>query len=132
MSNAKILVADDEVQFRNVVAYKFRNAGLEVITACDGAEALELAETERPDLMIVDYQMPELDGLQLCSRLRQQADTASIPVILLTAHGMNMDETLFEQAGVTVLMAKPFSPRELLARAKELLSESQTVAPVRG
>jgi len=128
MSNKRILVADDEPHILNVVSFKLRNAGLEVITARNGQEALELAKSERPDLVIVDYQMPVLDGLEACIRLREEPATASIPVIMLTARGIDIEQVELERAGINSLMAKPFSPREVLARVQELLSLNQECA----
>ena len=128
MSNKRILVADDEVHILNVVSFKLRNAGLEVITARNGQEALELAKSERPDLLIVDYQMPGLNGLEVCLQLRQEPGTASIPAIMLTARGVDIDQAELERAGISLLMPKPFSPRKVLARAQGLLSLKEECA----
>jgi two-component system, OmpR family, alkaline phosphatase synthesis response regulator PhoP len=122
MANEKILVADDEVQYVDVISYKFRNAGLEVISAGNGREALELARKEKPDLVIMDYQMPEMDGLELCMEIRKDPEISQTPVILLTAYGMIIDEREQKMARINALMPKPFSPRELLAKVRELLS----------
>src|SRR5580692_265856 len=81
MAAKKILVADDESHILHVVSLKLRNAGFEVLTAADGQEALELAQSERPDLLITDYHMPQLSGLELCQKLKQDPATARIPGI---------------------------------------------------
>ena len=81
----KVLVVDDEVHILHVVSLKLRNAGFAVITAQDGQEALEIAQVELPDLIITDYQMPHLSGLELCQRLKQLPGTKDIPALLLKA-----------------------------------------------
>lgn len=117
----RILVVDDEVAILHVVALKLRMAGFEVRTAQDGAAGLELAQVEKPDLVISDYQMPKLSGLEMCQRLRQNPRTADIPAILLTARGFDLDESALQAAGIGRCMSKPFSPREVLEAAEEFL-----------
>jgi len=129
MANEKVLVADDEVQYVDVVAYKLENAGIQVIRARDGQAALELALSEKPHLLILDYQMPALTGLEVCQQLRDHPDTAQIPVILLTARGLDIDQEELQRCGVDLLMPKPFSPRELLAKVQEIISASARSAP---
>src|SRR5580704_4616633 len=91
MAAKKILVADDESHILNVVSLKLRNAGFEVITAGDGQEALEMAHSSHPDLLITDYHMPHLSGLELCQKLQQDSATSGIPAIMLTARGYQLD-----------------------------------------
>jgi len=114
-----ILVADDESHILSVVSLKLRNAGFRVLTAQDGQEALEMALHERPDLLITDYQMPLLSGLELCQRLRQQH--AAVPTIMLTARGYSLEPQETAQNGILRILSKPFSPRHLLATVQELL-----------
>jgi len=123
MSNKLVLVADDEVHIREVISYKLQIAGLEVITAHDGSEALELAKSESPDLLIVDYQMPGLTGLEVCLSLRQEPGTSKIPAIMLTAKGLDIEQAELDQAGISVVIPKPFSPREVLSCVEELLGQ---------
>lgn len=123
MTNRRVLVADDEVHILNVVSFKLRNSGLEVLTARDGQEALELARAERPDLLIVDYQMPGLNGLEVCLKLREDPETAQVPAIMLTARGLDIEQDQLDQAGIRMVIPKPFSPREVLGSAEELLNE---------
>ncbi len=123
MNKKLVLVADDEVHIREVISYKLQNAGLEVIMARDGHEALELAKSESPDLLIVDYQMPGLNGLEVCLQLRQEPQTQRIPAIMLTARGLDVAQTELDRAGIRMVMAKPFSPREVLGCAEELLGQ---------
>ena len=121
MCNKRVLVADDEVHILNVVSYKLQNAGLEVITARDGTEALAQARAERPDLLIMDYQMPGLNGLEVCLQLREDPETSNIPAIMLTARGLDLAQSELDRAGISVVIAKPFSPREVLSCVTELL-----------
>ena len=120
--NAKtILVADDESHILHVVSLKLRNAGFKVITARDGAEALSLAQQEKPHLLITDYHMPELSGLELSQKLKQDAATSAIPAIMLTARGYHLEPTDTERSGILKMIAKPFSPRQLLTTVNEVL-----------
>src|SRR5437867_1223713 len=121
MSERTILVADDESHILHVVSLKLRNAGFRVITARDGAEALELAQHEHPDLLITDYHMPQLSGLELCQRLKQDQATSNIPAIMLTARGYHLEPSDTEQSGILRMLSKPFSPRHLLATVNEVL-----------
>ena len=116
-----ILVADDESHILHVVSLKLRNAGFNVVTARDGQEALELAQAERPHLLITDYHMPQLSGLELCRRLKQEAATSGIPAIMLTARGYNLEPGDTEESGILRMLSKPFSPRQLLTTVNEVL-----------
>ena len=122
----KILVADDEAHILHVVSMKLRNAGYEVITAEDGQEALELCEAEKPDLIITDYQMPAKTGLEVCKELRQHEATKAIPAIMLTARGFDIEPQEMAEAGIAAVMAKPFSPREVLEKVACLLAGAAT------
>lgn len=121
MSERTILVADDESHILHVVSLKLRNAGFRVLTARDGAEALEMAQQENPDLLITDYHMPELSGLELCQRLKQDEKTSRIPAIMLTARGYHLEPHDTEQSGILRMLSKPFSPRQLLSTVNEVL-----------
>ena len=118
----KILVADDETHILHVVSLKLRNAGFIVLTARDGQEALELAQQEKPDLIITDYHMPQLSGLELCQRLKRDRATSGIPAIMLTARGYHLDPNDTEQSGILRMLSKPFSPRQLLTTVNEVLA----------
>src|ERR1044072_130278 len=124
MSEKTILVADDESHILHVVSLKLRNAGFKVLTARDGQEALEVAQQQHPDLLIPDYHMPQLSGLELCQRLKQDAATSNIPAIMLTARGYHLEPHDTEQSGVLRMISKPFSPRLLLAAVNEILGEA--------
>ena len=129
MDSKRVLVADDEVHILNVVSYKLQNAGFEVITACDGQEALELARSERPDLLLVDYQMPVLNGLEVCLQLREGPQAQQIPTIMLTARGLDVEQAELDRAGISMIIPKPFSPREVLSCVEELLSQEDAHFP---
>src|SRR5947208_11376281 len=116
-----ILVADDESHILHVVSLKLRNAGFRVVTARDGQEALEMAQQENPDLLITDYHMPQLSGLELCQRLKQDPATSHIPAIMLTARGYHLEPSDTEQSGILRMLSKPFSPRHLLTTVNEVL-----------
>src|SRR5215213_5595221 len=119
-----ILVADDESHILNVVSLKLRNAGFRVLTAHDGQEALDAAQQERPDLIITDYHMPLLSGLELCRRLKQDPATSGIPAIMLTARGYHLEPRDTAESGIRRMLSKPFSPRHLLATVNEVLGGS--------
>lgn len=124
MAGKTILVADDETHILHVVSLKLRNAGFLVITARDGQEALEMAQMEKPHLIITDYHMPQLSGLELCQRLKQDPATSSIPAIMLTARGYQLDPADTQQSGILCMLSKPFSPRQLLTTVNEVLERA--------
>ena len=128
MANEKILVVDDEEGLVEIIRMRLKQDGYNVVTAGNGQEALDLARKEKPDLVITDYQMPEMDGLALCAEMRKDPILALTPVILLTAYGMIIEETEQSTAGINAMMPKPFSPRELLAKVRELLDSLRTPA----
>ncbi len=125
MSRSKplILIADDEVHILHVVSLKLRNAGYDIITAEDGEEAYELAVNRHPDLVITDFHMPFVTGLELCQKLKQESSTAGIPALMLTARGFTLPGEALEQTNITGVLSKPFSPREVLARVAELVGQ---------
>jgi len=116
-----ILVADDESHILHVVSLKLRNADFTVLTAQDGQEAYEIAQAEHPHLLITDYHMPHLSGLELCQKLKQDPATSGIPAIMLTARGYHLEPHDTEQSGILRMISKPFSPRQLLATVNEIL-----------
>lgn len=115
-----ILIADDEAHIRHVVSMKLTNAGYDVITAEDGEEALEICRTKLPDLLITDYQMPFMDGLELCERITGQID-GPIAILMLTARGFDVSREDMLAAGISAVLAKPFSPKEVLRKVVEVL-----------
>lgn len=125
MSAKTLLIVDDEPHVRHMLDYKFVRAGFSVITATNGVDALRLAREHHPGLIITDLQMPGGDGLSLCLQLREQPDTATIPVIMLTARGYKVPPSDLVRTNIKLLVPKPFSPRELLGQVEELLNASQ-------
>jgi two-component system phosphate regulon response regulator PhoB len=116
-----ILVADDEAHIVHVVTLKLQNAGYRVITAEDGEEALALAIEHQPDLVITDFQMPFMTGLELCMQLKTHEQTKTIPALMLTARGFSLASEYLEQTNIVTVLSKPFSPRDILARVQELI-----------
>src|ERR1043165_9947106 len=101
-----ILVADDESHILNVVSLKLRNAGFRVLTAADGQEALDIALAELPDLLITDFHMPQLSGLELCRRRKQEATTRTLPAIMLTARGYHLEAQDTQESGILKMISK--------------------------
>jgi CheY-like chemotaxis protein len=118
----KILVVDDEAHILQVLSLKLRNAGYEALTAVDGEEGVEIARRELPDLVITDFQMPYMTGLELCRALAEHAPTAQIPVLMLTARGYALDDEDLEIGNIRDVLSKPFSPRAILEQVEQLLS----------
>lgn len=121
MKAKTVLVVDDEVHIVNVVAMKFRCAGYRVLTARDPQDAFDLAQRELPDLVITDHQMAGGSGLDLCKQLKATPATSNIPAIVLTAYDFTIVEEAAGCCNISSIMAKPFSPRELLTRACSIL-----------
>lgn len=130
MDMKTILIADDETHILNVLSIKLKNAGYSVITAEDGAEAYGLACTQKPDLVITDYQMPKLSGLELCSKLTCEPATSDVSAILLTARGFSLSEEDMRLGNIREVITKPFSPRKVLSRVRELLGEAAIATEV--
>ena len=122
----RVLVADDEAHIRHIVSMKLANAGYEVVTAADGEEALELCLAEAPQLVITDFQMPYLSGLEMCYKLREADATRDIPVLMLTARGFDIEPQEMAAAGISEVLSKPFSPREVLQKAQELIGQAES------
>lgn len=117
----KILLVDDEPDTIDLLQFNLRSAGLTTISAGDGAEAIRKARLELPDLIILDLMLPEVDGLEVCKILRRDAATSAIPILMLTAKAEEIDRILGLELGADDYLTKPFSPRELVLRAKALL-----------
>ena len=124
-SPAKILVVEDEPNMVAGLRDNFEFEGYEVITARDGIEGLERALAESPDLVVLDVMMPRMSGLEVCKQLR--AKRASIPIIMLTARGQEVDKVVGLELGADDYVTKPFSIRELLARVRAILRRTAAV-----
>lgn len=118
---SKILVVDDETVLLETIVYNLEQAGYQVVTAADGASALEAAHRERPDLVILDLMLPVIDGLEVCRQLRREADTSGILILMLTAKGDEIDKVVGLEVGADDYVTKPFGKHELMARVKALL-----------
>ena len=110
MNPKRILVVDDEARVREMIEFRLRQYGFDVIQAADGREALAVASKEQPDLVLLDVMMPELDGFQVCSRLKQHEATQHIPVVMLTAKAEAKDVTRAFNSGASDYVVKPYDP----------------------
>jgi two-component system phosphate regulon response regulator PhoB len=119
-----ILIADDEPNQLELLSFNLEQAGFAVMKAMHGQDALQKIEDHSPDLVILDWMMPHMSGIELCRALRSRADTKLLPVIILSARGEEGDRTLGLDTGADDYMSKPFSPRELVSRVKALLRRS--------
>lgn len=122
---SRILVVDDEDAILELIRFNLEKEGFQVDTAADGEEALEQVRTGKPDLVVLDWMLPGLDGLEICRRIRRNPATADLPVIMLTARGEEVDKILGLELGANDYVTKPFSPRELAARVKAHLRARQ-------
>ena len=132
MADKTVLVVDDEIHIVHVVAIKLRNNGYEVVSADNGAEALELALKEKPDIIVTDYQMPIMTGLELVENLRRHDETKDIPVIMLTARSFAIEQEQQDALQISGCLSKPFSPRELLGNIEDVLYQRELVGDTKG
>ena len=123
MTDKKVLIVDDEIHIVHVVAIKLRNNGYTVITAENGAEAFEKACQEMPDIIVTDFQMPVMTGIEFVEKLRQNQTTKHIPVIMLTARSFAIEEEQKQDLQISAYISKPFSPKELLSYIEDALYE---------
>lgn len=121
---ARILVVDDEPDILNLLEYNLKRAGFQAILAKDGPEAIEAAKANRPDLVLLDIMLPDMEGTEVLRRLKSVEATASIPVIMLTAKGEEVDKIVGFELGAEDYITKPFSPRELILRVKAVLKRT--------
>jgi DNA-binding response OmpR family regulator len=118
---ARVLVVDDDPDVRRLVEMKLHLDGIETVSAADGAEALEVLQSEDVDLVILDLMMPVMDGFETCRKMQADPALASVPVIMLTARAQASDIESGFDMGATDYIVKPFSPRELLSRVRGVL-----------
>jgi phosphate regulon transcriptional regulator PhoB len=131
---SRVLIVEDEPDIRELVVHHLRREGYQVSAASSGEEALRQVQAAPPDLVILDLMMPAMDGLEVCRRLRQDPATASLPIVMLTAKGDEVDRVLGLEIGADDYVVKPFSPKELLARVRAVLRRSRpapSAAPLR-
>jgi two-component system, OmpR family, phosphate regulon response regulator PhoB len=120
----RILVVEDEASIREMVAFALRKADMEVVHAADAHAALVAIANKPPDLILMDWMLPGMSGLDLARRLRREESTAEVPIVMLTARGEEADRVNGLEAGVDDYVVKPFSTRELVARIKAVLRRS--------
>ena len=116
----KILIVEDEQDILQLVKLYLEKEGFRTVTAATGAEGLKQVKEEKPDLIILDLMLPELDGLEVCKRLRSAPETAMLPIIMLTAKAEESDTVIGLELGADDYVTKPFSPKALMARVKAL------------
>ena len=117
----KILLVEDDANLVELIQYNLEKEGFDVITTPDGEEALVLAEEDRPDVVVLDWMIANLSGIEVCRRLRRAPETAGLPIIMLTARAEESDRVRGLETGADDYVTKPFSPRELVARVRALL-----------
>jgi len=117
-STQSVLVVEDEASIASFVSLYLKNAGYEVRSASTGAEALASAQNAQPSLIVLDLMLPDIDGIEICRRIRQKSD---VPILMLTARDEDVDKIIGLEVGADDYMTKPFNPRELVARVKSIL-----------
>ncbi len=121
MQQDVVLVIEDDEDILQLLTFNLENAGYEVVAATDGYEGLTQARRRQPGLIILDIMLPSMDGFEVCKELKRKPDTASIPVIMLTARGEEVDRIVGLELGADDYVVKPFSPREFLLRVKAIM-----------
>jgi DNA-binding response OmpR family regulator len=125
VKHEKIVIIEDESDILEVIEYNLKREGYEVLTSQDGEEGLEQIGRSAPDLVVLDLMLPNIDGIEICRRLKSDPVTRSIPVIIVTAKGEESDIVLGLGVGADDYVTKPFSPKELVARVKAVLRRGQ-------
>jgi two-component system phosphate regulon response regulator PhoB len=123
-----VLVVEDEPDIRSLIVFNLSREGFRCRTAASGEEALQEVRSSQPDLIVLDLMLPGLDGLEVCRRLRSDAATASVPVIMLTAKADEVDRIVGLEMGADDYVVKPFSPKELVARVRAVLRRTRAPA----
>jgi phosphate regulon transcriptional regulator PhoB len=127
---SRVLVVEDEPDIRNLLAFHLEREGYQVVKCRSGVEALHQIRATPPDLVLLDLMLPEMNGLEVCRRLRQDVATAQLPIVMLTAKGDEVDRVLGLELGADDYIVKPFSPKEVVARVRAVLRRSRsTEAP---
>ena len=123
--SANILIVDDEPAQQQLLRYNIEKAGYDILLADNGKDALILVEEEKPDLIILDWMIPEASGIDVCRELRSRSESRLLPILMLSARGEEGDRALGLDSGADDYITKPFSPRELVSRIKALLRRSR-------
>jgi two-component system, OmpR family, alkaline phosphatase synthesis response regulator PhoP len=125
MSDKRILIVDDEVHIRILMEQTLEDledVGVELLIACDGAEALEMIQSERPDLVFLDVMMPKMSGFEVCEAVKSDADLKSTYIVILTAKGQEFDVNRGQEVGADRYMTKPFDPDQIFQIAVDVLA----------
>lgn len=122
---SKVIVIDDEPFILMMIEDKLRRAGIQVITLRESVNAISVIKKERPDLIILDWMMPELSGIDLCKMIKADIELKNIPIFMLTAKGQDADKQLGLESGAILYITKPFSPKALLETVKKFLSTGE-------
>jgi two-component system alkaline phosphatase synthesis response regulator PhoP len=128
MAGSTILVVEDEPDIRKLVQYNLAQERYKVLEAEDGEQALKLLQRAKPNLVILDLMLPGMSGLELCRLLRERPETAQLPILMLTAKAGEADKVVGLEMGADDYLAKPFSPREMVARVRAILRRSEAAA----
>jgi two-component system, cell cycle response regulator DivK len=123
MSN-RILVIEDNEDNRRIIRDLLTSLGYQLIEAADGLEGVAMAQSHRPDLILMDIQLPEMDGYEATRQIRAVPELKTVPIIAVTSYALSGDEAKARDAGCDGYVAKPFSPRELLAKIREFLPDA--------
>ena len=123
-----VLIVDDELDIANLLDVSLRESGLSTSIALTGARALQMAHLEPPDVVLLDLMLPDVSGTEVCRRLKTDAKTRAVPVVMVTARGEEADRIEGFEAGADDYVSKPFSPRELVLRVKAILARRRTSA----
>ena len=124
---SKILIVDDEQDIVELLSYNLEKEGFSAVKAYDGEAALGLVRSEKPDLMILDLMLPKMNGLDVCKAVRRNPDTVTLPIIMLTAKGEEIDKIIGLEVGADDYITKPFSIKELIARVRAILRRMQDI-----
>lgn len=128
MSKMRILAVEDDKNISKLIKYNLEKEGFTCLTAYSGEEALESLKKIKPDLIVLDIMLPGIDGLEVCRRIRQEKELSTLPIIMLTAKGEEVDRIVGLELGADDYMVKPFSPRELILRIKAILKREKQEA----
>lgn len=124
MSTPTVLIVEDEADLLKLIEFNMRQAGFATFAATTGSEAIEIARRERPDVILLDLMLPDVQGTDVCRTLRAQPETADVPILMVTARGEEIDRVVGFEIGADDYVVKPFSPRELVLRVKAVLKRT--------
>ena len=127
----KVLIIEDDPATSRLVEYSLRHAGYQVVRAANGLEGIRMARSEAPDLVILDVMLPGLDGYEICHRLKGDAATARLPIMMFSAKAQEIDRNTGLKVGADEYLTKPAAPADIIARVQKLLAKRDLTAPAR-